>query len=313
VKSVESSGHTGLVAIAGLLIAGCGLSLAGTGDLADGGAAQDSTDPDLDGASASGDGPSQADHTGSAPDAPTAEAEAVSKDASTKDVAVKDASEEQAPAMDGAPKDASAVDVFEAAPPPPTVVQSQANDNDSTNDSTIGVMQIGAGHLVVGLASYDDTGQQVTSVTDGKNTYVSTNQRSYASGQACEIWYARNTTGGPNSVSVSMSNNVHLSVWVLEVAGLADSGQLDHGNAIDNGPSASTVTVPPITPTSVPAFIVAAAGSDGNVTGVNDPFTFLAVEHGNSGAYYIATTAGPYGPVFQTSGAGWNVSIADFL
>jgi hypothetical protein len=311
---VEWSGHTGLVAIAGLLIAGCGLSLAGTGDLAEGGAAESSTEPELDGASASRDGPSPADHTGSAPDAPTAaEAEAVSKDASTKDVAVKDASEEQASAMDGAPKDVSAVDVFEAAPPPPTVVQSQANDNDSTNDSTIGVTPIGAGHLVVVLASYDDNGQQVTSVTDGKNTYVSANQRSYASGQACEIWYARDTTGGPNSVSVSMSNNVHLSVWVLEVAGLADSGQLDQGNAIDNGPSASTVTVPPITPTSVPAFIVAAAGSDGNVNGVNGPFTFLSVEHGNSGAYYIATTAGSYGPVFQTSDDGWNVSIADFL
>jgi hypothetical protein len=126
------------------------------------------------------------------------------------------------------------------------------------------------------------------------------------------MWYARNTASGATSVTVNTSGSVHLSIWVLEVSGLVSSGLLDAYNVTNDAPATTTVNVQPITPASVPAFVVAAVGSCGTIGNVNSPFTGLAVEHGNGGAYDIATTIAAYGPVFGNQNDSWNASIADF-
>jgi hypothetical protein len=302
--------RAGVIAVAGMLAGACGLPTSGENDLVEGGS-EASSDPVLDAAEAPESTVSGFDG-GPIADAVTGmDVMKATADAATMDVTTKDAPEDVA-AKDAGVKDVGPVDV--SPPPVAEVVQSTGNDNQNTSSLATGVAPIGAGHLVVVLVAYDDTDQSVTSITDGtSNQYVTANLRSSASGcQASEMWYARNTASGATSVTVNTSGSVHLSIWILEVSGLASSGMLDAYNVTNDAPQSTTVNVPAVTPTGVPAFVVAAVGSCGTIGNVNSPFTGLAVEHGNGGAYDIATTIGAYGPVFANQNDSWNASIADF-
>jgi hypothetical protein len=269
-------------------------------DVSEGGA-----QPEIDAAPVN-DGEPPTDGSGSNADAPPHTA---------SDGAVQDSTA----AEGAAPGDAGAKDAGHAdsAPPPVTkLVQSGAVDQQNTKTLSLPVQPIGAGHLVVVLAIYDDTNQSVTSVSDGTSSrYVSANVLSTdGECQQSEIWYASGTAAGGTSVTVNTTDTVHLSIWVMEVSGLLQGGRLDaHPVVVNSAPQAAVINVPPIAPASVPAFVVAAVGSCQTLGLVGPPFSNLAVEHGNGGAYVIAPTGGSYGPSFANQLATWNASMVDFL
>jgi hypothetical protein len=153
-------------------------------------------------------------------------------------------------------------------------------------------------------------------VDSASNVYVSANLRSTAQDQDSEIWFARDAHPGATSVTVTVSGGsaATAQVWVLEASGLAATGGIDDGQATSNGDASTTIVAPTVTPSGVPALIVAAVGSNGNVGGIaqGNPFVALPIEDDNGAAYYIATDGGTFGPVFGNTDQAWNASVAAF-
>jgi hypothetical protein len=267
----------------------------GTRTLTDGAGPSDGART-LDGAHP-GDGP-RGDDGGSIIDAPTG-----------TDTRASDAS-------DAGVGDVHEVDVTHAGPP--TIVQTGNADNGAATSLSTTLSPVHAGSFLAVLATYYFPGPTIAGITDnspgGSNTYTSASLLSVEpTCQASEIWYVRDAGAGATSVTVTMSASVNLAVWVLEVSGLGASGGVDMGE-VGNGGATTTITAPSVTPSGTPALIVSALGSCGTIGSIagGNPFTALPKQSNNGAAYYIATTAGAYGPVFTNSYSGWNASIAAF-
>jgi hypothetical protein len=96
-----------------------------------------------------------------------------------------------------------------------------------------------AGNLIAVVVSADVDAATVSSIVDTQgNTYVRVVQGvEIPSGSSAELWYAKNVTGGPVTVSVTMSgNNAHF-VTINEFSGLDKLNPLDQ-SAINTNPSA---------------------------------------------------------------------------
>lgn len=202
-----------------------------------------------------------------------------------------------------------------------TVVQTQSSAADGGTSLSISVAPIQAGDFVAVLVTYgfgDAMSDAVVGVSDdgpaGSNTYVSANlQSAIAPCQGSEIWYARNTKPGATSVDVNVGAAAQIQLWVVEASGLKATGGVDQGTT-GSGAATTSIQTPAVTPTGVPALIVSAAGSCGAISGVDkgSPFTGLPTQDGNDAAYYVATTAGSYGPIYGSSNDAWNASVAAF-
>jgi len=202
-----------------------------------------------------------------------------------------------------------------------TVVQTQSNGGDGGTTLSVDVSPIQGGDFIAVLVTYafgDATSENVVGVSDdgpaGSNTYVSANLQSVvAPCQGSEIWYARNTMPGAMSVNVTVSAASAIQLWVLEASGLSATGGVDQGTT-GSGGATTSIQTPAVTPTGVPALIVSAAGSCGSISGVDksSPFTGLPAQDGNDAAYYVATTAGAYGPIYGNTNDAWNASVAAF-
>jgi hypothetical protein len=214
--------------------------------------------------------------------------------------------------------DATAVDARDAGPTVFAIVQSAESNSATTSTASVKVLPMTRGSFVAVLATYYGVGPSITGVADntpgGSNTYTSANLRSVATGcQASEIWYARAARAAATSVTVTTTGNVTLGVWVLEVSGLATSGGVNIGE-VGNGDPNTTITAPTVSPSGAPALIVSALGSCGTIGSIpgGNPFIALPKEDNNGAAYYVATAAGTFGPVFTNSNSGWNASVAAF-
>lgn len=202
-----------------------------------------------------------------------------------------------------------------------TVVQTQSSVDDGGTSLSIDVAPIQAGDFVAVLVTYafgDATSENVVGVSDdgpaGGNTYVSANLQSVVPPcQGSEIWYARNTTAGATTITVTVSGTAPIQLWVIEASGLRATGGVDQG-ATGSGGATTSIQAPVVTPTGVPALIVSAAGSCGAISGVDNssPFTGLTAQDGNDAAYYVATTPGSYGPIYGNTDDDWNASVAAF-
>jgi hypothetical protein len=202
-----------------------------------------------------------------------------------------------------------------------TVVQTQSNASDGGTALSVTVSPIQAADFVAVLVTYsfgDAISENVVGVSDdgpaGSNKYVSANLQSVvAPCQASEIWYARNTTPGATTVNVTVSAYSAIQLWVIEASGLRATGGVDQGTT-GSGGATTSIQTPAVAPTGYPALIVSAAGSCGAISGVDNtsPFTGLPAQDGNDAAYYVATTAGSYGPIYGSTNDSWNASVAAF-
>jgi hypothetical protein len=257
---------------------------------------------------------------------PTSGLESTGDDGRGLDAGVMDRSVLDVPSGDGSGSsesggDARTADAADGISSVITVVQTQSNVGDGGTTLSINVSPIQAGDFVAVLVTYafgDAISENVVGVSDdgpaGRNTYVSANLQSVvAPCQASEIWYARNTMPGATSVSVTVSAASAIQLWVVEASGLSATGGVDQGTT-GSGGATTSIQTPAVTPTGVPALIVSAAGSCGSISGVDkgSPFTGLPAQDGNDAAYYVATTAGSYGPIYGSTNNAWNASVAAF-
>jgi hypothetical protein len=202
----------------------------------------------------------------------------------------------------------------------PAFVQSAAvGDNDGGTSITLDIAPTRAGDVMVVALGAGDAAFSVTTIQDdgpgGGNAYRSANERSHdTTFYAAEIWFATNLRPGATKVTITLAFPARLFGWVMEFSGLSPTDPLDRGAATNDGPDASLVVAPPVTPSVANAVIVSVAMSGGAIVSLDarSPFVALPVLHGNSAAYYVAQTLGTYGAVWESTPASWNASTVCF-
>jgi hypothetical protein len=254
-----------------------------------------------------------------------AEAEAEAGDATTPDAGAFDASDPAdtsgvADALDAAEALDTSVPPDAARPPPITVIQTGSSNTSNSATLSIPLSPSRAGSFFVVMSTFASVTESISAVVDnapgGSNTYVSANLRSVAGTcQATELWYARGARPGATSVTVTTATaSMVLEAWVMEVSGLAPSGGVNASAVENNGPVTALITTPTVTPSAAPALVVAAVGSCGSIGTIaaGTPFIALTEEVGNNVAYFVTTSNGAYGPVFNNQFDAWNASVAAF-
>lgn len=106
----------------------------------------------------------------------------------------------------------------------------QSNDAGTTSATSLQVTLTGAatGNLVVvGIVCGGPT-TTVNSVADTVNTYTRCSGRTFLSGAGgCEIWYAKNITGGNLTITVSISGTFAITVFATEYSGADTTAPFD--------------------------------------------------------------------------------------
>jgi hypothetical protein len=234
---------------------------------------------------------------------------------------IADAASPEGGGSDGASDGDASLDAgIDAGPIGPTLLQTAQVNQGGVTSLPTPVTATHAGSFIAVIVSQDtNANTRVVSVSDnatgGGSTYVSTGIHGVPPicNQAVEIWYARSAKAGATSITVTMQNSVYIDVWIAEVAGLSADGGADDV-AADAGGAMTTFQGPIVTPSGVPALIVAAAGSCGQLTGLHPGslYTQLPGQHGNGAALLLDREAGANGPIFDNANAGWSAATAAF-
>jgi hypothetical protein len=118
---------------------------------------------------------------------------------------------------------------------------------------------------------------------------------------------------GLTTVTVSFNAAAAGQAWILEASGLASTGGVDVGQT-GMGPATTTIVAPTVTPSGLDALIASVVASCGGVSGLasGSSFVGLPVAEGDDAAYYVPHLSGSYGPVFSSTSAEWNASVAAF-
>jgi hypothetical protein len=184
----------------------------------------------------------------------------------------------------------------------PVVVQ-QASGSAAFDTAVITVSPTGAGHLLVIGATGSLDSQSVASVTDDAGaSYVATG-RANVNGGSAEIWFAPASNAGATQITVKFSNTSGGSVWMLEVAGSNPKTVIVAVHS--NMPAGSLIAAPPVTtkgPNTLVFSVLEATG--GTLAGLHtgNPFLMMPVMNGDSSAYAIAPTPGPYAAQWDNTG-----------
>ena len=199
----------------------------------------------------------------------------------------------------------------------PTLVQHVAVDTGIASSWPISLSQAtGAGNLIV--VSYTTSSDFITGITDNKgNTYVSTTEDN--NGQASiGIWYAKNSIAGATTVTLNFgTNSDNGPTWIEEFSGMDKYAPFDTGNTMTNGTASTTLTGPTVTTSMAKDVLVSVVGQGSTVSAgmhAGNPFTQLTVSSfGDDSAYYLPTSTGTYGAVWNANAStAWDSSIAAF-
>jgi hypothetical protein len=168
-----------------------------------------------------------------------------------------------------------------------------------------------AGNLIVIGFAYSDA-VSVVSVTDTKgNVYIRASEvHSVAGNQFDDIYYAKNISGGANSVTMNLSgSSSFLESYIHEYSGLdivspldAASGNTNTGSGtIDSGPAATNFTNE----------LIFGYG-EGNTLTAGTGFTARLTYHNNLTEDKIVSAAGSYSASAGNSGGVWLMQMATF-
>jgi hypothetical protein len=178
-----------------------------------------------------------------------------------------------------------------------------------------------AGDLIVVFLymTFLDAGQGITSVTDSQaNSYAGFTMPGPNNGLTA-VYYAQSVLGGPNTVTVNVSQTInHLGMWLFEYQGIASANALDQ-EASQVAPSATqSLSTPYITTTQGNELLfVGFADSQGGGPGPGSGFT----QEGIDGNYWamveeqVAANSGAYrgtGSYSSTANNGWAGIIVSF-
>lgn len=185
----------------------------------------------------------------------------------------------------------------------------------SGNTVAVTVTALGSGNLVI-VGAMGSGSETITGVSDGSNTYVqATSCRALSvGGRFTDVWYAKNSTSGPTTVTVTFSatNTNRREAYVQEVSGADTSAPFDNcGTATGTGSDCPGTTSnwnctgAADTTSAANTYIIGimrTSGVCGN-TGAGGGFTNDDASSAGCAVHRIVSSAATYTPIYnQTSG-----------
>jgi IPT/TIG domain len=167
----------------------------------------------------------------------------------------------------------------------------------TAGSGSITVPSTAAGNLlVVQVALFNGT-PQVSSVTDGGDTFVLATNSRPSDGQV-ETWYCLNTAGGKTSVTVTANSSVTMDVDVNEYQAPGATWSFDIANSQTRQSATTTPTSPTLTTTGsndvVVSLITSPAGVTGCVSNLGQTFNLVNTFDGEGYLDLLNVPAGTY-------------------
>ena len=169
----------------------------------------------------------------------------------------------------------------------------------------------GTGNLLVVGIQFLNTGVTITNVNDNVgNAYTEiagSHAVDTASNWASDIWYAKNSTAGATTISVSTSGPVAgFATVIWEFSGADITAPLDQAAALNSQPSSSIALGASVNTTSANEAVISLSAGAGTITGISAGNSFsndsTATAHG--WAHLVTTAAGAFTASWTANPAG---------
>jgi len=195
----------------------------------------------------------------------------------------------------------------------------QANSGPSTiqsSNSSVAVSYLNpqtAGNLNIVVVGWGDTTSSISSITDTQgNTYTPAVGPTSTTGLQQSIYYAKNTIGGSNKVTVTFNQAAaYPDVRVLEYSGADTTNPLDVTAA---GTGAGTAANSGSATTASSNELIFGAGTTGTAfSAAGSGFTSRMINiYGNIAEDKLVTSSGSYNATATTSSSNWVMQMATF-
>jgi hypothetical protein len=172
----------------------------------------------------------------------------------------------------------------------------------------------GSGNVIIvgfQMGGGGDTSTTVGSVTDDAgNAYVeagSAPSLDSSGGSVVDIWYAKNSTSGATTVTVSPSaTTTNAGVVIWEFSGVDRIAPFDQTAALNSQDASDAPAGASVTTTSASEVVISLMAVAGNVTGPaqGNAFTIDSSIKGNGWAHLITSSTGTFAAQFNQSPAG---------
>ena len=177
----------------------------------------------------------------------------------------------------------------------------------------------GSGHLiVVAWTSAWGSAPSIASVTDNvQNVYSEAgNARAVlSSSDMVDIWYAKNSTGGATSITITPNPTGSTGAAVIwEFANADPVSPLDQTAVLNSQPASTAPFGAQVTTTAAAEVVVSVLVPGASISGLypGNPFTSDSLFYGTGWAHLITSTAGPYAAQWSTASGPYASSTVSF-
>jgi len=182
----------------------------------------------------------------------------------------------------------------------------------------------GSGHLIVvgiQVGSGANTATTISSITDnvGNAYFEAGGARSIdtAAGSVVDIWYAKNSAAGGNTLNINPTANIqNAGVVVWEFSGTDPNAPLDQAAALNSQASSANPLGAPVTLQSANEVVIGLAAVSGVITGIfsGNAFTSDSTLKQSGWTHLITSAAGSYSPQWVANPPGtYSASTVSFI
>ena len=181
-------------------------------------------------------------------------------------------------------------------------------------DMACSIPLTGSGNLIVvgvQLGGGIDTGTTISGVTDNAgNIYAEAGAAlsiDTSAGSVVDVWYAKNSFSGANSITITPSASVsNAGAVIWEFSGVDPTAPLDQTAVLNSQGSTTTVAAPAISISSASEVLISLTAVSGNVTGVasGNAFASDAILNGEGWAHLVTSSTGIYSAAWNENPAG---------
>jgi len=194
----------------------------------------------------------------------------------------------------------------------PAIVQlTQATFTGSSSALTL--MPTRAHDLLVVITDNVLTGTPLDTISDDANdAYVSSGMvaQRMPPPSVLELWYVPDSQAGAQTLTITDQGSVNREIWFLELEGMDHVAPLELVQTLSHATETGMPAAPPITPSALPALIVAGIAVPGTVMTVAAPFEELPIIRGDDAAYAITEAAGTFTAAWRIGATGEYSALA---
>jgi glucose/arabinose dehydrogenase/PKD repeat protein len=209
--------------------------------------------------------------------------------------------------------DASYTANFTATHLPPTFVQATSNEISAGTMSAATFPQVNTtGNLIVAFAIWNNGGTATVTDSNGNAYAAATARTTWGSGWSAQTFYAKNITGGANTVTATFGTSITSFgiVYIHEYSGLDATSPVDV-TASATGTTAA-MSSGPATTTNASDLLFGAAASSATVTAPGVGYTSRSLDFGNLTEDRMVTTTGSYTATATQNSNAWVMQLVAF-